>query len=262
MRRRPVTLRWALWVPLVVWTCGPPVARRPETTTVAVGAFAGGASDYTKAREGCDQRVYRERHRQTGLSAEVRHERPDGLLFGGRAWTLTGRLTDTSGFEPVPGDGAYRLWGVSLSMGKDWSLGGVEGGANLVGAVDGPLSPAGHLRVKAGDLERVWFETQFGADDPQLTYNLFSAGLGLRSGSLRLRTGADVHGHLFVSRRTKGIRDVEDPTGLDLAVDSAPFGVYLDVQVEIFGGFGLALSGLLAPRDSAGRAGILYRFSE
>jgi hypothetical protein len=259
--RRSGTLRWALWVPLVAWTCGPPVARRPETTAVAVGAHAGSASDYRKVRQGCDQHVYQERHRQTGLSLDVRHERPDGLLFGGRVWTLTGRLTDTSGFEPVPGD-AYRLWGVGLSMGKDWLVTGVEGGANLVGAVDGPLSPFGFLRVKAGNLERVWFETQFSADDPQLTFNLFSAGLGLRSGSLRLRTGADVHGHLFVSRRPKGIRDLDDPKGLDLAIDSAPFGAYLDLQVEIFGGFGLALGGELAARDSAGRAGILYRFAE
>lgn len=262
MRRRSATLRWALWVPLVVWTCGPPVARRPETTTVAVGAHAGSASDYRTVKQGCDEDVYRERHRQTGLSAEVRHERPDGLLLGGRVWTLTGRMTDTSGFEPVPGEGAYRLWGLAFSMGKDWSLGGVEGGANLVGAVDGPLFPFGFLRLKAGDLERIWFETQFAADDPQLELNVFSAGLGLRSGSLRLRTGADVHGHLFVSRSPKGIPELEDPKGLDLAIDSAPFGAYLDLQVEIFGGFGLALSGLLAPHDSAGRAGILYRFSE
>ncbi len=260
MASRHIRLRWAVTAALLALHCAP-VQRREERIEVAVGGMYGRAGYVDR---GCDGEVLSERHRQLGFEASIRHEGAEGLLLGGRAFAAQDELTESRGFEPIATASPDWIVGAGGWVGHDWASVGVGGGFHVVHAVDANALFLPHLRLKLGNMQRIWFETALGPDDPLLFVNIYSGAVGLRGDRFRLRFGMTVGGRLLVSHQPDDVttdgRTFDRGRELRLGVGDGAGGPFGDVEVDLPGHLGLGAGFFYGDDAPAGRLSLRYRW--
>lgn len=205
---RTISLLAALAAAALPAAAAPPPPAARTSVALDVGTEVEACAGYTESRfalypfndSSAPRASWRQRHATRPLVASVRHQTASGLVVGGQAAVIFGRLIEGRAYTTeqvaIPlDDDAYTLFGGSLLVGHRSASVGIEAGLGALAAAGAEVELVQGVRGLLGDLSLAdgspmwWFEASIGTVDTPAEPTNLAAGVGFEVAAFRARLG-------------------------------------------------------------------------